>query len=68
MSQIKVRALDDACFTASAVCDECGLGFASGGDSRFAAESGTRRQLRQHEESVHGVVDVDEGDLELPAG
>lgn len=47
------------------------MGFSTGGDSAFAADSGTRWRIRQHEAEEHGIIDVEEvvdaedGDLEL---
>lgn len=70
-SQVDVRQVDSGFFTASGVCEECGVGFSTGGDSAFAADSGTRWRIRQHEAEEHGIIDVEEvvdaedGDLEL---
>lgn len=71
MSQIDVRQPDVGFFTASGCCEECGLGFSSGGDSPVSAESGTRRRIRQHGAEAHGlldeedVADAEDGDAEL---
>lgn len=73
MSQIDVKRLDAGFFTASGRCEECGLGFSSGGDSPFAAESGTRYRIRQHGAEAHGILDeedaadAEDGDAELGA-
>lgn len=67
-SQVEVQSLDAGFFTARGTCEECGVSFASGGDSALAADSGTRMQLRRHAAEEHGAVEGEEGDLELTEG